>query len=51
MFIILHFFGLIGYCEISDVLVKKSISQSTEEYWISKTLLHDEAHFQTSLWS
>ena len=51
MFIILYFFGLIGYYEISDILLKKSTSESTEEDWISKTLLYDEAHFQTSLWS
>ena len=31
MYIILHFFGLIGYHEISDILLKKSTSQSTEE--------------------
>ena len=51
MFIILHLFGLIGYYEISVILLKKRTSQSTEEDWISKTLLHDEAHFQTSRWS
>ena len=51
MYIILHFFGLIGYHEISDILLKKSTSQSAEEDWISKTLLYEEAHFQTSLWS